>query len=247
MNINFNKNDHEKFFSKEVFPYLPPNPDLKHKFKDIFLLEKPLNNRFIKIFFDKSFSLMSLFILLPIFLTIFFLNFIESFFNKDFGPYIYFYNAVSKGKIFKKYKFRTFKSNLIDNNFKKENDWRAYIIDQKTENLTFTGRFIKKFYLDELPQLFNILKGDMSFVGPRPLSVIHYEKDIEQGNKVRFLIKGGLIGLGHLNKGSNKMGLPEFELEYVHKYMTLNSLDLLTFDLKIIFDGVVLSSKGGNY
>lgn len=235
------------YFDKKVFPYHPPSYEIKLKYKKIFKLEKPLKNKFIKIIFDKFFSFSFLIILLPLFLIIFLCNFFESLFNKDFGPYVYFYYAVSKGKKFKKYKFRTFKSNLIDKNFKKNNDWRAYIIDQKPENLTYTGKFIKKFYLDELPQLFNILIGDMSFVGPRPLSEIHYKKDIEQGNKVRLLVKGGLIGLGHLNKGTNNMGLPEYELIYVQNYIELKPLDLLIFDLKIILKGVILSSKGGNH
>jgi len=91
-----------------------------------------------------------------------------------------------------------------------------------------------------------LLRGDMSIVGPRPLSVLHYERDLAQGNVTRFLIKGGLLGLGHINKGTPEMGNPKYEYEYIDKYIHLSPLGLLWFDLTIIGRGVkvILQGKG---
>ena len=87
----------------------------------------------------------------------------------------------------------------------------------------------------------------MSIVGPRPLSVLHYERDLAQGNVSRFLLKGGLLGLGHINKGTSNMGKAEYEYEYIDKYINLSSFAILMLDLKIIYKGILLILKGGGY
>ena len=87
----------------------------------------------------------------------------------------------------------------------------------------------------------------MSIVGPRPLSEIHYQMDLKQGNISRKLLKGGLLGLGHINKGTPEMGNPIYEYIYIDKIIKKNSFQILLLDFSIIFKGIKLMLKGGGH
>lgn len=88
------------------------------------------------------------------------------------------------------------------------------------------------------------LMGDMSIVSPRPLAVHHYERDRAQGNVTRFLLKGGLLGLGHVMKGTPEMGNPIYEYEYADQYVNLSPMGLLWLDLVIIGRGIKVIAQG---
>jgi lipopolysaccharide/colanic/teichoic acid biosynthesis glycosyltransferase len=232
---------------KEAFPYKPPGQEIKAKYQHIFALKEPLDDRLPKLIFDKVVAALLLLVASPVLLLLRIAYFIEGLIiPENKGPMFFSYNAVSAGKIFPKYKIRLIKTSYIDQEGAARGDWIAYSAEWSPESRTYVGRFIKKFYLDELPQFYNVLRGDISIVGPRPLSVLHYQRDLEQGNVTRFLMKGGLLGLGHIYKGTPEMGNPIYEYEYIDKYINLSPLGLLWFDLTIIGRGikVILQGKG---
>ena len=233
---------------QEAFPYKPPTAEIQSRYAYIFQLTEPLPPRLIKNFFDKVASLFLLIIFSPILLCLKMAFLVEGWLiPENKGPMFFFYNAVSAGKLIPKYKIRLIKTKYIEPEGAKRGDWIAYSAEWTPESRTYVGRFVKKFYLDELPQFYSILKGDMSIVGPRPLAVLHYERDLAQGNVTRKLLKGGLLGLGHINKGTVEMGNPEYEYEYVDEYMKRTSCGLLMLDIWIIWRGVIVVLSGGGH
>lgn len=135
-------------------------------------------------------------------------------------------------KIFSMYKFRS----MTD-----EKDENGNLLPDEVR-LTGFGKKLRATSLDELPELFNILKGDMSIVGPRPLLVSYLERYNEE-QKHRHDVRPGLTGLAQVN-GRNTISWEEkfaYDLEYVKKVSFGN-------DLKIIFQtvGSVLKRDGIN-
>jgi undecaprenyl phosphate N,N'-diacetylbacillosamine 1-phosphate transferase len=124
-----------------------------------------------------------------------------------------------KGKIFKIYKFRTMTS---------EKDENGNLLPDEMR-LKGVGKIIRSLSLDELPQLLNVLKGDMSFVGPRPL-LVEYLPLYNERQKKRHDVKPGITGLAQV-MGRNALSWKE-KFEYDVYYVENLSFWL---DLKIIF------------
>ena len=234
--------------SSKSFPYKPPSKLIKKRYAHIFALENEIPSKFLKLFFDKILAITLLFFCIPILLLIKLAYVIEGFlFPENEGPMFFSYNAVSQGKIFPKYKIRLIKKKFINLKAAKKGDWSAYSAEWNEKSRTYVGAFVKKFYLDEIPQFFNVLKGDMSIVGPRPLAIVHYERDYAQGNVTRKLLRGGLLGLGHIHKGKPDFGNPIYEYDYIDQYIKRSEIGLLWLDLKIIWSGILLILKGGGH
>jgi len=107
------------------------------------------------------------------------------------GPAIFRQKRVGKnGKAFLVYKFRTMRSNVDPYGFSPRDD--------EDPRITRIGRFLRKYSLDELPQFVNVLQGDMSLVGPRPLLLWQYEKWTEHQRR-RCDVKPGLTGWAQIH------------------------------------------------
>jgi lipopolysaccharide/colanic/teichoic acid biosynthesis glycosyltransferase len=184
---------------------------------------------------DRITSLIFLLILSPILLIITILLFIV-----NNGIPFFFQERVGKNeKFFKIIKFKTM------NDDKDEN---GKLLQDK-DRITIVGKFIRKTSLDEIPQLFNILKGDMSFVGPRPLFVkyLPYYNEFE---KQRHLVKPGITGLSQIN-GRNMILWDErirLDIEYTKNISFLIDIKIITKTILNVIkqkDIVVVPSEMG--
>ncbi len=142
--------------------------------------------------------------------------------TEDRGPVFFVQERVGRsGQIFRMYKFRSMVVGA-------ENKGLGVFVSTDDERITKIGKFIRKTSIDELPQLINVLKGEMSIVGPRP--TLEYQvKRYNEEQKRRLLVKPGITGWAQIN-GRNNMTWPEkieLDLWYVDHWN-------IGLDLKII-------------
>lgn len=171
-------------------------------------------NRFIKRLFDILISLTGIVVLSPLLLVLWVLVVV-----KLGKPALFTQERPGRNeKVFKLYKFRSMTDERGENGELLPDEIR----------LTRFGRLLRSTSLDELPELFNILKGDMSLIGPRPL-LVRYLPYYTEAERHRHDVRPGLTGLAQVN-GRNALGWEDrfaYDLEYVN-HLTLR------MDLKII-------------
>lgn len=160
---------------------------------------------------------------------------------RDFGNPFFAQDRVGKdGKVFRMYKFRSMYKNAEEHKEKlraqNECDGALFKIENDPRILGKFGNFIRKSSIDELPQLLNILKGDMSVIGPRPFVPDEQAKLCDE----RLLVKPGLSCYWQIN-GKNKLS-EEMSMYYDKKYIVDRSV---ATDLSIIFKtfGVLFTGK----
>jgi lipopolysaccharide/colanic/teichoic acid biosynthesis glycosyltransferase len=164
------------------------------------------------------------------------------------GPIFLWEPRGSEGRVFRIPKFRIVRMDAYRRISSEQEHLHIKPMERVPENLTTVGRVLKKVYLDELPQLFSILKGDMSFVGPRPWPLEPYYDELERGILRKKLIRPGLTGLVQANKG-NPDSPDEWTLDYAYIGFIASSRSgwvKLGFDLRVLFWSIrtVLQAKG---
>jgi len=184
-------------------------------------LEKKL---IVKYTVDKVLAHILLFLLLPFIVLIGWMIKIDGLFHpEDSGRIFYTEPRISSGQTFNILKFRTVTQKGIK--------WIREQPESRTISAcdfsTLAGKFIVKWYLDELPQLFNIIKGEMSLVGPRPHVIDCYEDEIQKGLVYRKFIKAGLFGIPQACKRHPRQTIMFRKIAKTHesKVEVLNTID----------------------
>jgi lipopolysaccharide/colanic/teichoic acid biosynthesis glycosyltransferase len=136
---------------------------------------------------------------------------------------------VSAGRTFGLLKFRTLRTDVLE-----RAEGHARLLEADPDNLTWVGRHVlKPWYLDEIPQLWNVLRGDMSLVGPRPWPPHLVEQQRAEGVTYRDEIPAGLTGLAQLTKGSDQR-YADLDVAYIERCRTLRGWGLVRYDLGIL-------------
>jgi lipopolysaccharide/colanic/teichoic acid biosynthesis glycosyltransferase len=160
----------------------------------------------------------------------------------DRGSFFYSERRVSRGRLFGLLKFRTLRRDVLDR--MRAGDGHARLYEADPDNLTWTGRrLLKPWYLDELPQLLNILRGDMSLVGPRPWPTEMVRRQVAEGRDYRNRIPAGLTGPAQVTKGEG-IRYEDLDLRYVEACSSLSSWNLVRYDLEILRQTLAVIARG---
>ncbi|MFL6247950.1 MAG: sugar transferase [Thermoanaerobaculia bacterium] len=137
---------------------------------------------------------------------------------------------------FHMYKFRTM---VVDADKQEAGNGTAFVKPKNDPRVTSIGRFLRKYSLDELPQLFNVLEGTMSLVGPRPLREVDVEKLLRRSNVRRFATPPGITGLWQVSGRSNCVGYKGLMLdrEYVDRWSLSLDFEILLRTVEVVITG----------
>lgn len=199
-------------------------------------------NRRIKRIFDIVFSLLTMVIIIPVSIVVIILIMIES---PGAAPIFKHYRVGKDGKLFPCYKFRSMVPNAkeklqeyLKNNPEAKIEWDKYFKLKNDPRITKVGKIIRKTSIDELPQFINVLKGEMSWVGPRPIikdEIHYYGKYI----KDYYAVLPGITGMWQAN-GRSDTGYDErvvLDTWYVRNWNIWIDIALIIKTIKAVLFG----------
>jgi lipopolysaccharide/colanic/teichoic acid biosynthesis glycosyltransferase len=198
-------------------------------------VSEPIPYRVPKKLLDKVVAVGLLVVLSPVYAIAAGATAVDSIFvRRDRGPLVYRERRVSAGREFDLLKFRVLRREALTRI--DAEGVHARLLEADAENLTWAGRrVLKPWYLDELPQLVNVLRGQMSLVGPRPWPVPMVADQVARGLDYRNHVVAGWTGPAQVEKGvTEPAGYSVLDVEYVEACRTASSAGLLRLDLRIL-------------
>jgi len=197
-----------------------------------------------KLAFDKAISVLLLVALTPVFAAVLAAIALDMLFClRDRGSWLYRERRISRGREFELLKFRTLRSDLLAG---MAADSHARMLEADEGNLTWVGRrLLKPWYLDELPQLWNVLRGDISVVGPRPWPIAMVERQVAEGLTYRQEFVAGWTGPAQVEKGvTEPAGYSVLDVEYIEACRSSSAAAILGRDLGILWRTFAVMAKG---
>ena len=163
--------------------------------------------------------------------------------SRDRGPWLYREERISRGRVFELLKFRTLRRAALAG---MDPASHARMLEADERNLTWAGRrLLKPWYLDELPQLWNVVRGDMSLVGPRPWPLPMVANQVAQGLMYRNEFVAGWTGPVQVEKGiTEPADYQQLDLAYVRACREDRAATIVRRDLRLLWRTMRVLARG---
>lgn len=224
--------------------------ELKKRYSDLYEISHYIPVRLSVRIFDFIVGSVLFVLSIPLWVAIFIIFVVESLLDKTSRGLLFVsYESCSQGRNFSKLKFRICKMDHIDMDLLRQHNYKALpdedFLDPK--DFTFLGGLLKQTFLDELPQIINILRGDISIVGPRAIPV-EVDERLRKEGFLYHLLKSGLISDKHARKGSDAYNDTYLFYDYVRIYLHSPWYSLMWRNIMIIKRGITISlQRKGRY
>jgi lipopolysaccharide/colanic/teichoic acid biosynthesis glycosyltransferase len=198
----------------------------------------------VKRVLDESIAIVLLVVLSPVFAFLFVAMGLDMILRRDDrGPWLYRESRISRGREFGLLKFRTLRCDVLAG---MTGESHARLLEADTSNLTWAGRrILKPWYLDELPQLWNVLRGDMSLVGPRPWPPSMVAAQVAKGLTYRNDFVAGWTGPAQVQKGAiETSAYAELDVAYVDACSRSPALRVVREDLRLLWRTAIVMARG---